>query len=244
MMTDTNGCVKIRMPITSSRPCVPQRANCFRQCAGRYPRCSASGLGQVGKAAEQGFQIEAVRKRGYRSLGCRPPHPTLLRLAQEQRGAAIETLYYPRIDSTNNEAERRRRSAVRALCRRLQLPDRATALGEWYSASADNLTCRCCSQQPRTAAAALHPVGRIHICRTLQAWCWRGSENQMAERPAWEDASSPECQRGQNGCRWHENTGLRNRHQHQQQSDGVSGGLRTRRPAWSPCTARNYRSMK
>ena len=63
--------------------------------------------GKLEKLRSKGFDFEAVRNRGYR-ITQQPAifHPALFRYAQEQIGNDTELLYFPVIDSTNNEADR------------------------------------------------------------------------------------------------------------------------------------------
>ena len=63
--------------------------------------------GKHGKLREQGFEIEAIRNKGYRLV--KEPevlHADLIRYYMEKSDAPIEVLYFPVIDSTNSEAER------------------------------------------------------------------------------------------------------------------------------------------
>ena len=99
--------------------------------------------GKLEKLREHGFEIEAVRNRGYR-LSKEPEvlHPALLRYYLAAAGVAIETLYFPVIDSTNSEAERQityGRKSPFAIASSCQTQGRGRLGREWYSASADNL---------------------------------------------------------------------------------------------------------
>ena len=63
--------------------------------------------GKLAKLREQGFEIEAIRNKGYRLV--KEPevlHADLISYYMEKSGTPIEVLYFPVIDSTNSEAER------------------------------------------------------------------------------------------------------------------------------------------
>ena len=177
--------------------------------------------GKLEKLREQGFQFETVRKRGYRLTG--EPlrlHPALLRLAQEQLRSPIETLYFPQIDSTNNEAERQAsfgRAGPFAIVSSCQTKGRGRLGREWYSASADNLYLSVLFEPNSPAQQLQHFTlwAGIHICRALQGLVpgadlkikWpndlhcggRKLAGMLTER------RTPR----------HEDSGLRDRHQHQ-----------------------------
>jgi BirA family biotin operon repressor/biotin-[acetyl-CoA-carboxylase] ligase len=99
--------------------------------------------GKIKKLEESGFEIEAVRNRGYR-LTAQPEvlHPTLLQIAAEDGGLEMPCLYYPVLDSTNNEAERQianGRPGPFAILSSCQTKGRGRLGREWFSGSADNL---------------------------------------------------------------------------------------------------------
>jgi BirA family biotin operon repressor/biotin-[acetyl-CoA-carboxylase] ligase len=70
--------------------------------------------GKLDKLREEGFEVEAVRNRGYRILS-EPEllHPALLRCALDRLGSRLQLRYFPVVDSTNSEAERRIASGER-----------------------------------------------------------------------------------------------------------------------------------
>lgn len=99
--------------------------------------------GKLEKLKESGFKVEALRNRGYRfSEMPEVIHPALLQYELERIGSEIDVTYYPVIDSTNSEAERRIASgqagpfAVVSSC---QTRGRGRLGRDWYSASAENL---------------------------------------------------------------------------------------------------------
>ena len=64
--------------------------------------------GKLEKLRDEGFEVEAVRNRGYRTTKFPEVlHPALLRCALDRSGSEIGLLYFPTLDSTNSEAERR-----------------------------------------------------------------------------------------------------------------------------------------
>lgn len=71
--------------------------------------------GKLDKLREQGFEFEAIRNKGYR-LTKEPDvlHPDLIRYYCEQTGTTTHVLYFPVIDSTNNEAGANSHSPARA----------------------------------------------------------------------------------------------------------------------------------
>ena len=130
--------------------------------------------GKLEKLREKGFDFEAVRNRGYR-LTQLPTilHPALLRIAQDNIGSEIEALYFPVIDSTNNEAERQAsfgRSGPFAIASSCQTKGRGRLGREWYSASADNLYLSVLFEPNSPAQQLQHFTlwAGIHICSTLQ----------------------------------------------------------------------------
>ncbi len=130
--------------------------------------------GKLDKLRGEGFEVEAVRNRGYRIL--RLPevlHPALLRCALDQRGSRIGLHYFPEIDSTNSEAERRIASgepspfAIVAGC---QTQGRGRLGRVWESGSAENLYLSLCFE-PRIPPQQLQHFtlwAGICICRALQ----------------------------------------------------------------------------
>lgn len=131
--------------------------------------------GKLEKLREGGFKIEAVRNRGYRLIGTpEAVHPALLRHELEQVDASMDVVYFPAIDSTNNEAERRLASghsgpfAVVSSC---QTKGRGRLGREWHSASADNLYLSVVFQPNIPPQQLQHFTlwAGIRICRMLQA---------------------------------------------------------------------------
>ncbi|CAI8293578.1 MAG: Bifunctional ligase/repressor BirA [Opitutia bacterium UBA7350] len=99
--------------------------------------------GKIKKLQAFGFEIEAVRNRGYR-LVKQPEviHPALLELAVKAHGMEIPCLYLPVVDSTNNEAERQIANGRRgpfAVISSSQTKGRGRLGREWISASKENL---------------------------------------------------------------------------------------------------------
>jgi BirA family biotin operon repressor/biotin-[acetyl-CoA-carboxylase] ligase len=84
--------------------------------------------GKLAKLREQGFEIEAIRNKGYRLI--KEPevlHADLIHYYMEKSGAPIDVLYFPVIDSTNSEAERqlsRRRATPFAIASSCQTKGR------------------------------------------------------------------------------------------------------------------------
>ena len=130
--------------------------------------------GKIKKLQEAGFEIAAVRNRGYR-LTAQPEvlHPALLQLAAEDQELEMDCLYFPVLDSTNNEAERQiangRRSpfAVLSSC---QTKGRGRLGREWFSGSAENLYLTV-TYEPRLPAQKLQHFTLwcgILLCRLLR----------------------------------------------------------------------------
>ena len=132
--------------------------------------------GKLEKLREQGFEIEAIRNKGYRLV--KEPevlHANLIRYYAEKSGAPIEVLYFPVIDSTNSEAERQlshHRHAPFAVASSCQTKGRGRLGRDWHSATADNLYLSV-AFEPNIPPQALQHftlwVG-IHICRALQGF--------------------------------------------------------------------------
>jgi BirA family biotin operon repressor/biotin-[acetyl-CoA-carboxylase] ligase len=131
--------------------------------------------GKLEKLRERGFEVEAVRNRGYRLT--RLPevlHPALLRYYSEQAETGIKVLYYPVIDSTNSEAERQisyGRSSPFAIASSCQTKGRGRLGREWLSASADNLYLSVLFEPKIPPQQLQHFTlwAGIYICRTLQS---------------------------------------------------------------------------
>ncbi|PXA05486.1 biotin--[acetyl-CoA-carboxylase] ligase [Coraliomargarita sinensis] len=99
--------------------------------------------GKLDKLREEGFEVDAVRNRGYR-IKTLPEvlHPALLRCTLEGRGSKIGLRYFPVLDSTNSEAERRiasGESSPFAIVSSCQTNGRGRLGRVWQSNSADNL---------------------------------------------------------------------------------------------------------
>lgn len=99
--------------------------------------------GKLDKLREEGFEVEAVRNRGYRLV--KEPdllHPALLRCALDRRGSRTRLRYFPLVDSTNREAERRIASGepgpfvIASSC---QTDGRGRLGRSWHSDSTENL---------------------------------------------------------------------------------------------------------
>jgi BirA family biotin operon repressor/biotin-[acetyl-CoA-carboxylase] ligase len=131
--------------------------------------------GKVRKLREQGFEIEAVRNKGYR-LFKEPEvlHADLISYYMEKSNAPIEVLYFPVIDSTNSEAERqlsRRHDSPFAIASSCQTKGRGRLGRDWHSASADNLYLSIVFEPNIPPQALQHFTlwAGIHICRALQS---------------------------------------------------------------------------
>ncbi|MFU8848635.1 MAG: biotin--[acetyl-CoA-carboxylase] ligase [Opitutales bacterium] len=99
--------------------------------------------GKLDKLRQEGFEVEAVRNRGYR-ISALPErlHPALLRCILDRLGSRTGLLYFPEIDSTNSEAERRiasGQSSPFAIVSSGQTKGRGRLGRVWQSQSADNL---------------------------------------------------------------------------------------------------------
>ena len=96
------------------------------------------------KLRDQGFEVEALRNRGYRILE-QPLHHNaqLLEYATLTKGCAIPCLYFPEIDSTNSEAERQisyGRQAPFAVVSSSQTKGTGRQGRAWFSASKKTAT--------------------------------------------------------------------------------------------------------
>ncbi|MGC6455547.1 MAG: biotin--[acetyl-CoA-carboxylase] ligase [Coraliomargaritaceae bacterium] len=123
---------------------------------------------------EAGFDIEAMPQRGYRMVGSSNVlHAILLEDAADSRKLKLPILYYPELDSTNDEAERQlnkgRRAPFAVLAGR-QTEGRGRRQRHWYSASKKNLYLTV-AFEPRLPASQLQHFtlwSGIHLCQSLQ----------------------------------------------------------------------------
>lgn len=130
--------------------------------------------GKLKKLKEAGFEIQAVRSRGYQ-LSQLPNvlHPALLQMAAEDCALGMECLYFPVIDSTNSEAERQianGRAGPFAILSSCQTKGRGRLGREWFSASADNLYLTV-TYEPRHPPQLLEHFTLwcgIYLCRYLR----------------------------------------------------------------------------
>lgn len=131
--------------------------------------------GKLEKLRDQGFEIEAIRNKGYRLV--KEPevlHPDLIHYYSEKTATPMDVLYFPVIDSTNSEAERQlshRRKAPFAIASSCQTKGRGRLGRDWYSAAADNLYLSVVFEPNIPPQALQHFtlwVG-IHICRIFQS---------------------------------------------------------------------------
>lgn len=130
--------------------------------------------GKLKKLQAAGFEIEAVRSRGYRLLA-QPNalHPALLKLEAEAHAVEMDCLYFPVIDSTNNEAERQianGRAGPFAILSSCQTKGRGRLGREWFSASAENLYLTV-TFEPRLPAKQLQHFTLwcgIHLCQSFR----------------------------------------------------------------------------
>lgn len=130
--------------------------------------------GKLEKLRERGFEVEAIRNKGYR-LTKEPEvlHADLIRCYMERAGSPIEALYFPVIDSTNSEAERQLsygRTGPFAVASSCQTKGRGRLGREWHSATADNLYLSVLFEPNIPPQALQHFTlwAGIYICRTLQ----------------------------------------------------------------------------
>lgn len=129
---------------------------------------------KIMKLREQGFTINAVRNRGYQLI--QEPevlHKGLICCYLKQYSVSMTVLYFPVIDSTNNEVERQYtygRKSPFAVAASVQTNGRGRLGRKWYSASAENLYLSVLFE-PTLLAERLQNftlwVG-ICICRELQ----------------------------------------------------------------------------
>lgn len=131
--------------------------------------------GKLEKLRDQGFEVEAIRNKGYRLV--KEPevlHAGLLRHYTEQAGSSMDALYFPAIDSTNSEAERQLsfgRKSPFAIASSCQIKGRGRLGRDWHSATADNLYLTVVFEPNIPPQALQHFTlwAGIHICRALQS---------------------------------------------------------------------------
>ncbi|MEC7236126.1 MAG: biotin--[acetyl-CoA-carboxylase] ligase, partial [Verrucomicrobiota bacterium] len=130
--------------------------------------------GKLAKLREQGFEIDAIRNKGYRLIKeSKVLHADLISYYMEKSGTPIEVLYFPIIDSTNSEAERqltRRHNSPFAIASSCQTKGRGRLGRDWHSASAENLYLSVVFEPNIPPQALQHFTlwAGIHICRALQ----------------------------------------------------------------------------
>jgi len=131
--------------------------------------------GKLEKLREQGFEVEAIRNKGYR-IAKEPDvlHPDLIRYYTEKTRSPMDVLYFPVIDSTNSEAERQlshRRKSPFAIASSCQTKGRGRLGRDWHSATADNLYLSVAFEPNIPPQALQHFTlwAGIHICRALQS---------------------------------------------------------------------------
>jgi BirA family biotin operon repressor/biotin-[acetyl-CoA-carboxylase] ligase len=132
--------------------------------------------GKLEKLREKGFEIEAVRNRGYRLV--KEPevlHPALIRYYLEADATDMSVRYFPVIDSTNSEAERQITYGTKspfAIASSCQTKGRGRLGREWYSASADNLYLSVLFEPNIPPQQLQHFTlwAGIYICRALQSF--------------------------------------------------------------------------
>ncbi len=132
--------------------------------------------GKLEKLRDQGFEIEAIRNKGYQ-ITKEPEvlHPDLIRYYTEQTDSPIDVLYFPVIDSTNSEAERQLsfgRKSPFAIASSCQTKGRGRLGRDWHSATADNLYLSVVFEPNIPPQALQHFTlwAGIHICRALQSY--------------------------------------------------------------------------
>jgi len=137
--------------------------------------------GKLDKLRNEGFEMEAVRNRGYR-ITKRPDvlHPALLRCALDGVGSEVGLLYFPAIDSTNSEAERRIASGEEspfAVVSNCQTNGRGRLGRVWHSQSAENLYLSVLFEPNIPPQQLQHFTlwAGICICRRLQAYVPKGA---------------------------------------------------------------------
>lgn len=123
---------------------------------------------------EAGFEIDAMPQRGYK-IDSLPNvlHAILLGEAAKARDLQAELLYYPVLDSTNNEAERqlaKGRPAPFAILSGQQTAGRGRRQRKWHSESKDNLylTVAFDPQMPANQLQHFTLWSGIYLCRALQ----------------------------------------------------------------------------
>lgn len=132
--------------------------------------------GKLDKLRDEGFEIEAVRNRGYRINQCPEVlHPALLRCALDGVGSQVGLLYFPAIDSTNNEAERRIASGEKspfAVVSNCQTNGRGRLGRVWHSLSTQNLYLSVLFEPNIPPQQLQHFTlwAGICICRRLQSY--------------------------------------------------------------------------
>lgn len=130
--------------------------------------------GKLDKLRDEGFEVEAVRNRGYRiSKLPEAIHPALLRSALDRLGSTIDLLYFPAIDSTNSEAERRIASGEPspfAVVSGSQTNGRGRLGRVWQSQSTENLYLSVLFEPNIAPQQFQHFTlwAGIYICRELQ----------------------------------------------------------------------------
>ena len=130
--------------------------------------------GKLEKLRSAGFEVEAVRNRGYRFVALpEVVHPALLRFELEQVESSMKTFYFPAIDSTNSEAERRIASGKAgpfAIVSSCQTKGRGRLGREWHSASAENLYLSVLFEPNIPSQQLQHFTlwAGIYICKALQ----------------------------------------------------------------------------
>lgn len=132
--------------------------------------------GKLEKLREQGFEVEAIRNKGYHVT--KEPevlHPALIRYYLEKAATEMDVLYFPVIDSTNSEAERQityARKSPFAIASSCQTKGRGRLGREWYSASSDNLYLSVLFEPNIPPQQLQHFTlwAGIYICRALQAF--------------------------------------------------------------------------
>lgn len=132
--------------------------------------------GKLHKLREEGFEVEAVRNRGYRiSKFPEVLHPALLRCALDRHGSRIGLIYFPMVDSTNSEAERRIASGEPSpfvVVSNCQTKGRGRLGRTWQSGSAENLYLSVLFEPNLPPQQLQHFTlwAGICICRQLQSF--------------------------------------------------------------------------
>jgi BirA family biotin operon repressor/biotin-[acetyl-CoA-carboxylase] ligase len=130
--------------------------------------------GKFERLREDGFDVEGVRKRGYR-FRTTPDfiHPALLSDEMDRLGSSLPVACYPVIDSTNSEAERRfasGQSGPFAIVSSCQTRGRGRLGRTWHSTSAENLYLSVLFEPNIPPQQLQHFTlwAGIRICRMLQ----------------------------------------------------------------------------